>query len=192
LLSGAGLLTVFSSLASPSWPAKRGWVITDQLLCTIPIRSFLPMSPPDPSRSIREQMIVATAADTCMACHKILNSPGFALIGFDSFGRWRPEAGHGPGETAGWIPRQIMADEPHFEGPEQLARLLASREEGPRCLTRHWLQFAVDRETPAQGPAPDPMRRSLDEAYQAFAGARFQLRALVLAIVRTKAFAGDP
>jgi hypothetical protein len=189
MLTGAGLLALFSSLSSPSWPAKRSWLITDPLLCSVPIRSFLPPPPLDPNRSIREQMIAVTKDGTCMGCHKLLNSPGFAFIGFDSFGRWRPEPGHGPNETAGWIPKEIMADEPKFEGPEQLARLLASRDEGPRCLTRHWMQYAVDPKTPAVGPAPEGMQQSLAEAYEAFARSGFELRQLVLAIVRTRAFA---
>ena len=39
LLTGVGVLSFFSSLVNPSWPAKRGWLITDPLLCAPVIRS---------------------------------------------------------------------------------------------------------------------------------------------------------
>ena len=189
LLTGTGLLTLFASLASPSWPAKRSWLITDQILCAVPIRTFLPPPPIDPNRSIREQMLTITKDGTCKGCHDTLNSPGFAFIGFDSFGRWRPEAGHGPGETEGWIPSEILADEPRFNGPEQLARLLASRDRASLCFARFWLQFAVDRKTPVTGERPEMMERSLATVHSEFARSGYQLRQLPLAIVRSRSFA---
>jgi hypothetical protein len=192
LLTGAGLLTLFASLATPSWPAKRGWLIDDPLLCMVPIRSFLPTPPLDPARSIRAQMIEITRPGSCMGCHQYLNSPGFALIGFDSFGRWRPEAGHGPRETEGWIPAAIMADEPHFDGLAALARLLAARPEAARCLTERWLRFALDRAAPLESALPAAGPRSAADAYAAFARSGFVLRELLLAIVRTPAFAAAP
>jgi hypothetical protein len=192
VMTGAGVLALFSSLSNPSWPAKRSWLVTDPFLCVVPIRSFLPLPAADPNRSIRQQMIAITDSPGCMVCHKYLNSPGFAFIGFDSFGRWRPAPGHGPGETAGWIPREILADEPRFDGPEELARLLASRPEASRCFASHWLRFAVDREGAAGGPVPPPLESSLAEVHAAFAASGLQLRALVTAIVRTHAFAAAP
>lgn len=192
LLTGAGLLTLFASLASPSWPAKRSWLVTDQILCTVPIRTFLPTPPLDPGRSIRQQMLDVTKDQACRPCHDILNSPGFAFIGFDSFGRWRPEAAHGPGETEGWIPAQVLPDAPRFNGPAELATLLAAREQSTRCLTRFWLQFAVDREMPGIGELSEAMKRSLEVAHHDFARSGFVLRELPLAIVRTASFAGQP
>ncbi len=110
LFTGAGVLAHFSSLVNPSWPAKRGWLVTDPLLCTPVIRSLLPTITPDPARSLREQMIEVTQNPTCTACHKVLNSPGFAFIGFDWKGLWRPLPGAAPNETQGWIPAGIMAE----------------------------------------------------------------------------------
>lgn len=188
LLAGAGVLSLFASLSTPSWPAKRGWLITDQMLCTPVIRSFLPPPPLDPRRSIRAQMIETTKPTSCMGCHSILNSPGFAFIGFDSFGRWRPEPGHGPGETAGWIPKEIMSDEPRFEGLADLTELLARRPEAARCFVRQWLQYAVDRKAFVSGPIPNEWASSVELAFEAFDRSGLVLRELVLAITRTEAF----
>jgi hypothetical protein len=188
VMTGVGLLTLFASLASPSWPAKRSWMVTDPFLCILPIRTLLPTEAPDPTRSIRQQMLDITKDVGCMGCHRILNSPGFAFIGFDSFGRWRPEAGHGAGETAGWIPADIMRDEPRFEGPAQLADLLASREETARCVASRWLEYSV---APDQRPAesrPDSFEPSLAAVVQTFRGSGFELKALVRAIVRSELF----
>jgi hypothetical protein len=192
LLTGAGVLTMFASLSSPSWPAKRGWLITDQILCVIPIRTLLPPPDLDARRSIREQMITVTASPSCTGCHDLLNSPGFAFIGFDSFGRWRPEAGHGPGETEGWIPRTILADEPRFDGPAELAGLLASRIETSLCFTRFWLQYALSPSTGSAGLRSPAVEQSLGASYSHFAKSGFQLRQLPIAIVRTRAFSGAP
>ena len=62
LLTGVGVLSFFSSLVNPSWPAKRGWMITDPLLCAPLIRSFLPSFDLDVTLSIRQQMIEVTAS----------------------------------------------------------------------------------------------------------------------------------
>ncbi|HEY0707861.1 MAG TPA: DUF1588 domain-containing protein, partial [Polyangia bacterium] len=146
LLTGAGLLSRFSTInIEYSWPAKRSWLIIDQILCFPIPRTFLDTPPPDASRSIRQQMLDITSDTSCRACHSLLNSPGFAFNGFDTQGRWRPTPGHGPGETEGWIPASVLPDEPHFEGPEQLARLLISRPRATQCLASAWLHHGVDR-----------------------------------------------
>lgn len=188
IMSGAGVLAQFSSLGPISWPAKRSWMVTDPLLCTPVIRSFLTMPELDPSRSIRQQMIDFTASPACMECHKILNSPGFAFIGFDSMGRWHPEAGAAPNETQGWIPDVIMPDAPTFDGPASLATLLAGRDETRRCFVRQWLQYAVDRSVivgTTTAPADAP---SVEVALRAFAGTGYNLRELIVAITRTNSF----
>jgi hypothetical protein len=188
LMSGAGVLAHFSSLGPISWPAKRSWMVTDPLLCTPVIRSFLPMFMLDPSRSIRQQMIDMTVDEGCMGCHKILNSPGFAFIGFDSSGRWHPEAGAAPNETQGWIPDVIMPDAPTFDGPAALAALLAGRDETRRCFVRQWLQYAVDRSVIVNSEIPAADAASIEVALRAFAASGYQLRALIVAVTRTSSF----
>jgi len=190
LLTGAGMLSFYSSLVNPSWPAKRGWMVNDPLLCTAITRSFLPNYEPDVTRSIRQQMIDATAASACMACHDLLNSPGFAFIGFDSFGRWHPEPGAAPNETEGWIPADIMPDQPRFDGPADLAHLLVEREETRRCFVRQWLQFAVysDSSSPiARTPAPED-QVSVETALRAFTESGLRLSSAITAVARTNAF----
>jgi len=188
LLAGAGVLSFFSSLTNPSWPAKRSWMITDPLLCTPLLRSFMPGIAPDVTRSIRQQMIDVTADATCMACHKILNSPGFAFIGFDSSGRWHPETGAAPNETEGWIPDDIMADAPRFNGPAQLARLLADREETRRCFIRQWMQFAVDRAGQVARDSSGEDGPSIETAVKAFTDSGLTLSSAIVAVTRTNTF----
>lgn len=188
LMSGAGVLAHFSSLGPISWPAKRGWMVTDPLLCTPVIRSFLPMFELDPNRSIRQQMIDATAQSSCMPCHDILNSPGFAFIGFDALGRWHPEVGAAPNETQGWIPQKIMRDAPIFEGPGSLATLLAGRDETRRCFVRQWLQYAVDRSVVVNSEIASADAPSVEVALRAFAASGYELRPLVIAVTRTNSF----
>jgi len=188
IMSGAGVLAQFSSLGPISWPAKRSWLVTDPLLCTPTGRSFLTMPYLDPGRSIRQQMIDFTAASSCVECHKILNSPGFAFIGFDSLGRWHPEAGAAPNETQGWIPDVIMPDAPTFDGPASLATLLAGRDETRRCFVRQWLQYAVDRSVIVDSKIAPLDAPSVEVALRAFAATGYNLRALIVTITRTNSF----
>jgi hypothetical protein len=186
VLSGAGMLSHYSSLlpSGPSWPAKRSWMVTDPLLCTPIIRSFLPSIVPDVSRSIRQQMIDATANGTCMACHAYLNSPGFAFIGFDVKGIWHPEPGAAANETQGWIPDKIMPDAPTFEGPASLAQLLANRDETRRCYVRQWMQYAIDRKD-ITIDIPEDQRASIEVALRAFAASGYRLRAAIVAVAQS-------
>jgi hypothetical protein len=187
VLSGAGVLTMFASLANPSWPAKRSWLVVERALCVGIPSTIIEEAPPDPAKSIRQQMLDVTSDSTCMACHTLLNSSGFAFIGFDSFGRWRPEPGAAPNETTGWIPAQAMKDEPAFDGPAGLARLLAGRDETRRCFVRQWLQFALDR-TQRLARQDDLHARTVDVAQARFASSGYRLRALIVAVARSNPF----
>jgi Protein of unknown function (DUF1588)/Protein of unknown function (DUF1592)/Protein of unknown function (DUF1585) len=188
LLTGAGILSFFSSLVNPSWPAKRSWMITDPLLCTPVIQSFLPVYEPDVTRSIREQMLATTAQESCMGCHKILNSPGFAFIGFDSNGRWHPEPGAAPNEVEGWIPEEIMPDAPRFNGPAGLSRLLAERDESRRCFVRQWMQFARKRDEPIRSKPDAEDLVSIELTLQAFTASGLRLSSLIVAVTQSNAF----
>ncbi|HEY0712852.1 MAG TPA: DUF1588 domain-containing protein [Polyangia bacterium] len=195
LLTGAGILSRFATVDIEfSWPAKRSWMILDQILCFGVPKTFLETPPPDANKSIRQQMIEVTAPSNCMACHQFLNSPGFAFIGFDREGRWRPAPGHGPDETKGWLPALLFADEPQFDGPEQLARLLIERPRAAQCLANSWLQYAVDpKELPLLENIRTPsVAESLPATYGAFVRSGFRLKALLIAVARSKAVAGTP
>jgi hypothetical protein len=193
LLTGAGLMRRYSTLeAEHSWPAPRSWLVVDAILCRIVDRAPLIEAQPDPNKSIRQQMLDFTNSEGCLSCHHLLNSPGFAFIGFDTHGRWHPTPGHGAGETEGWIPAELLEDEPHFEGPESLARLLIARPRATQCLTSAWLQYATEATVRPTLPVRDAHASSFSPAYAAFEKAAFRLRDLPIAIVQTRAFAAAP
>jgi hypothetical protein len=187
VLGGAGVLTLFASLGNPSWPAKRGWLVIDPLLCAQVPSAFVKEPSPDATRSLRQQMIDITASQSCMQCHRLLNAPGFAFTQFDTFGRSRVVPGVGPDDTAGWIPEDIWPDRPSFADLGELARLLARREEVRRCFVRQWLQFALDRAQRVAATAPAD-GSSVDQARAEFEASSTNLRELVLAVTRTEAF----
>lgn len=187
LLTTVGVLSYFSSLANPSWPAKRGWLITDPLLCSPITRTFLPIDPPDVTQSIRQQLIEKTSV--CGGrCHAVLNGPGFAYIGFDADGRWHPEPGAAPNETEGWIPASIMPDAPTFDGPAELARLLVAREETRRCFVRQWMQFALARDAIITHDIAPGDEESVRSALDAFTASGLRLTAAIVAVAQTDAF----
>ncbi len=188
LLSSAGALSYFASLTNPPWPAKRSWMVAEPLFCSVLPRVFMPISPLDEMRSVRQQML-EVSSECGGACHELVNSPGFAFIGFDSDGRWNPRPGAAENETQGWIPAHLIADEPTFDGPLELARLLSDRTETRRCFLLQWAQFAVDRNTPADAfSLTDDQTHSLDVAEHAFVESGLVLSQAIVTVVQTNLF----
>ncbi len=188
LLTGAGVLSFYSSVDDPPWPVKRGWLVTDPLLCKPTVRMSPAEPPPDPAVSIRQQMIDVTSGSACISCHQMLNSPGFAFIGFDTSGRWRPEPGAAQNETQGWIPEEIMPGAPQFDGPSELAHLLLEREETRRCFVRQWMQFSLDPDEPVSHETAPEDVASVEVALRAFVESDLRLSSAIVAVARTNTF----
>ncbi len=183
ILAGAGLLTLFASTSLRSWPAKRTWLVLEPLLCfRVPTGVPLGEIPgPTGATSVQTQMTQATAVPNCMNCHVFLNSPGAALIGFDSFGRWDPLASFGPEETVGWIPELVLADAPAFSDWPDLMVQMAERDEARRCFVDMWLRYASGvREPLLRGATAAP--ETLGRLTATFARQEYALRGLVEAV----------
>ncbi|MEM9382490.1 MAG: DUF1592 domain-containing protein [Planctomycetota bacterium] len=150
-----GLLGKAGVLASTSYPDRtspvlRGAWILDDLLGT-------PPPPPPPGASDLDDEVLERAEERgprallelhraslyCASCHDRIDPLGFALEGFDQYGRTRRRyEGGGRVDTRGELPGGE-----EFHGPSALARVLVESrsEELAREVTRRLLAYALAR-----------------------------------------------
>jgi hypothetical protein len=191
ILGGAGVLTRFASYWQPTWPAKRSWLVAT-VLCRPTPTSPVIAEKSDPSRSVRAEMIRVTDSENCMGCHRIVNEPGFAFLQFDTFGRFRADDNGVPADTSGRMPAEYLADQPSFTGLKDLARQLGERPDASRCFAQSWLQYALaDRRVPPPAGVPPWAESSLDGLAENMASTGGDLRALIIAVTRSRAFLND-
>ncbi len=109
----SGLLTHPALLALNARPQKtapinRGMFVLTKLMC-IPLQlpvGFTPPPTPDaptPGMTTRQELEVTHVQTACAGCHNMIDPPGFALEGFDQFGRVRTTDNGQPVDTSGKI-----------------------------------------------------------------------------------------
>src|SRR5580693_6197269 len=107
----AGVLThpyMMAAFAYPgeSSPIHRGVFIIRGIL-GVTLRppanaTFTPLPPEQhPNLTTRERIALQTNAETCVACHSVINPLGFALEKFDSIGRFRAKENGKPVDVSG-------------------------------------------------------------------------------------------
>lgn len=145
LVTQSSILAVTSNPTRTS-PVKRGKWVLEQLLGTPP-----PPPPPNVPEledagqeltgSLRERMEQHRANPACAACHRSMDSLGFALENFDPLGRWRDKDGEHAIDSSGKLPGGES-----FAGPAELKTILLSKRElFARCLTEKMLTYALGR-----------------------------------------------
>jgi hypothetical protein len=148
-----GLLGQASILAVTSYPNRtaptiRGKWVLEQLLGTPP--------PPPPANvpslkedqstqklTMRQRMEQHRSNPACAACHKMMDSLGFALDNFDGIGGWRDSTGPGAGpiDSSGTLP-----DGTAFHGPAGLREVLVKKKEMfIDTFTERLLTYALGR-----------------------------------------------
>ena len=151
----AGLFGKAAVLAATSYPDRtspvlRGAWILDDLLGTPP-----PPPPPGASeidektfeaaeeRGARAILELHRASPACASCHDRIDPLGFALDGFDRFGRRRGRDDLGQRVDE----RGALPGGPTFKGPEALSRAILTRRraELSREIARRLLRFALGR-----------------------------------------------
>lgn len=92
VLTMAGVMKVTSNGTTTS-PVMRGAWVLDRILGTPPQPPPENVSAIDPdirgATTIREQLAKHRAVESCGACHRKIDPPGFALESFDCIGGWR-------------------------------------------------------------------------------------------------------
>ena len=98
-----------------------------------------------PPATAKAPQLDYVAANTCAACHQMMDQIGFGFEGFDSSGAWRTIENGQPVDATGNI---IQSDIPGaFNGPVELGAKLAVSEEAVSCAATQWFRFAFGRES---------------------------------------------
>ena len=207
LLTQAAILKVTANGTTTS-PVVRGAWVMERLLGQ-------PPPPPPPSvpavepdirgaKSIRDILALHTKSKSCAACHAKFDPVGLALENFDILGGWRPRyRGLEEGERVTGIDRAghdfaytlsapvdasgRLLDGRTFRDVHELKSILAAN---PRQLARNLLhQFTVY----ATGtPVRFSDRAEIEAMLDACAADGYRVQDLILALVQSKVFLGQP
>ena len=149
-----GLLTQLGFLASHgglTGSIHRGVFINHRVLCSElpPPPDALPPIPGDDGMTMtsRERIEMHTGPGTCGAtCHgTYINPIGFAFESFDALGQYRTEENGSPIDAADSF--EFADGAVDFDGAAELTSAMATRIETHDCYTKHWVEYALGRDT---------------------------------------------
>ena len=202
VLTQAAVLKVSANGTNTS-PVVRGVWVMDRILGLEP-----PPPPPgvpgvEPdirgATTLREQLLKHSHLETCNACHRVIDPPGFALESYDVIGGWRERfrsLGEGekvdlkiegrkvryrlgpPVDAAGEMP-----DGGKFAGFADLQKLLvADQDRVARCIAEKLLVFATGR------PMGFSDRAEIDRLVEETKKKQHAMRDFVHAVVQSRIF----
>jgi cytochrome c553 len=104
-----------------------------------------------PELTTRERVTLQTSAESCVGCHGLINSLGFALENFDAVGRYRDNEKNKPIDATGhYLERNGQLT--RFNGARELAEFLARSEETHRSFSRQLFHHMIQQPVLAYGP----------------------------------------
>jgi hypothetical protein len=183
LLTQGALMAVKGNSYRTS-PVRRGKYIVNRLLCTVvppPPPNVVPeLPPPDPTKTLRQQMAEHRTNPSCATCHTMMDSLGFAFEHFDGAGKYRQDdSGHAI-DASGNV--TVDGTTLTFNDASDLAKALASAPAAQACFARQWLRYAIDRfEQNADAAAVAYLAKAYDASH-------FDTRDLIVEITRTIPF----
>jgi hypothetical protein len=185
----AGILTQGAFLSAHSdadytHPVKRGVHVLHAVLCRdIPPPDDV-MVPPLPERiegqTTRERFETFTAGGVCEACHSQINPIGFAFESYNTVGEFRTTEENKPVNPAGVL--ALGNGQISFKNAVELSRALSKADEVRDCMSRQWLRYVVHRAEVKEEEG------SLKNLLDAFAKSGYDLRELLVAVTKTRAF----
>lgn len=169
-----GLLRLGSFLTATSnpnrtSPVKRGYYVLDRLLCSAP--------PPPPADvnlnidqgsgleklSVRERLAAhGKKGAACIACHRSMDPIGLGLENYDAVGTYRSADAFGPIDASSSLPGDPSPTA--FNGPVELANLLANDQRMLPCVVQKLMTFTMGREI---GPKQTPLKDAIAVTTQA-------------------------
>jgi hypothetical protein len=188
-LLGLGAVMASHAHSNESSPIRRGLFVRDRILCQElpPPPANLDTTPPglDFSLTTRERFAQHTADENCASCHKFIDGVGFGLEGFDGVGAFRSTENGKPLDTSGTLVGldSLSGSDTHsFDGPRELAELLAGSDSAQACVARQYYRFARGYREEATSDC------SVDRLGKEFREGGLKLNDLLVAPVRLKDF----
>lgn len=184
VLTHGSLMTILAKFNQTS-PVLRGHFIREHILCQYiaPPPADINITPPDldPNLTTRERFRQHNDNPDCAGCHAKMDPVGLPFENYDPLGRWRTHEGDLPIDSTGELKFTWDANGPVENGVE-LIRRLAGSEEVRQCYATQWFRYAHGRDV-----AFDDECHMFD-LMQAFGGADWNIRELLVALTQTEAF----
>jgi hypothetical protein len=184
----AGVLTQGAFLTKhskevESFPIARGVYVLRQVLCQdIPEPNIQLPPPPEQMQGVTTRKLYEdfTKAAACQACHGRINAVGFAFENYDAVGGYRDDEEGQKVDASGSI--DLPSGRIDFKNAIDLAQAIAKSPELRDCAARNWMRALLRREErPVEAG-------SLKAVGQALTASSNDLRALIVALTKTRAF----
>jgi hypothetical protein len=178
-----GILTDKQLLTARPTITRRGVWMTNGLFCQAvpPSPPNIPLPPMPMGVTRREQLESLVSPTQCMACHVIIDPPGYSLEHFDAMGNYRDLDNGKAVDSSGTIASSMMS----FASIDDLAPRLAQSCEVAHCFVQSLLDEAFEVSTSGARPYTE---EETNHVANAFANSNFSIRALVEAVVATPSF----
>ena len=128
-------------------PARRGKFVLNRMLCTNvppPPPNVVPaLPPPDPTKTVRQQLVEHQSNPACSGCHGSMDAIGFAFEHFDGAGNYQDTDRGQAIDASGSV--TLDGAGVNFRDATELATALASSRQAHECFARQWLRYAIDR-----------------------------------------------
>jgi len=176
------ILTLNAGTDGWTAPSSRGAEVVAKMLCR-DIPREPPGSPPlhpDPNHTNREVILREAGQQTCAPCHAQVDPVGFAYEGFDSLGRARSTDAGKPIDTSGRV--YLSSGRVDFNGPGELAQILATAVDAHRCMGLKWLEYMLGRTLTLDDTA------SAEDVVGRFVASNLDLRTAIAAAASSASF----
>jgi hypothetical protein len=184
----AGLLTQGAFLTKhskevESFPIARGVYVLRNVLCQdIPEPNIMLPPPPEQKMGVTTRQLYEdfTKAAACQACHGRINAVGFAFEHYDAVGGWRADEEGQKVDASGTL--ELPSGTLMFNDAIGLMKAAAKSPELRDCAARNWARALLRREERPEEAG------SLKDISAAFAASNYDVRSLIVALTKTKAF----
>ena len=189
-----GLLLLGSVLGmhahpNESSPVRRGIFVRSRLMCQSlpPPPESLNIMPPglDPTLTTRARFARHSTDDLCKSCHKFIDPIGFGFERYDGVAAYRSvehgQAIDASGQVVGLEDLNVDTTQP-FDGPANLARMLAGSPNAQACFARQMFRYARGGEDGGRDSC------AIRRLQTVFVESGFDIRRLMLEVVRQKSF----
>jgi hypothetical protein len=184
----AGILTHASFLtqhanSDETNPARRGKVIADRVIC-----ADIPPPPdnvPDPDKpmqgvSVRQRFAKHSTNPCAASCHTTIDPLGFAFENYNGIGAYQTTDLGRDVDASGTI--NLDGKDHPFKNAIEFQALLGQSAQVADCMAKQVLRYALRRHE------EDSEEGALAEAAATFAAKSYNLRELMVALTRTRAF----
>jgi len=182
ILTQAAFLTQHAS-PGESNPVRRGKIIAERVACVevpSPPDNVPDPKPPAPNLSVRDRFSEHDTNPCATACHSVFDPIGFTFGNYDGIGAYQTMDGGKVIDASGSI--KIDGGTKAVNNAIELGTVLAGSQDVANCMTKQFLRYALKRHEGAGDEA------SLSAISTAFAGKQNNLRELIVALTKTRAF----